>query len=330
MMDRRFSANAFIAISVAILLCLTFSCESRTEQKPAVPTEEPVKVKIGYLNIVASLPLFVAEEKGFFVEEGIEFETIAIATSNQLVDGIIADNLDCFIESSAVPVLAVELQSPGKLKVFAASEITPETPFDALLVKEGSAIKSLSDLAGKKIGVFPGSTATNLLKKYLSDKGVDISKTLFLPTPPPNLLTALIKGSVDVIHPYEPTTAIALSKGGVVKLHGSVYAEMLSPNPQGVSVVSTLFIKKHPKTARKVIRAFERAMAFMKENDAEARQILIKRMKLSEEVANKCVFLYFLPHEKIDVGIFQRYSDMLTALGELSGQVKVEGLVYRN
>jgi ABC-type nitrate/sulfonate/bicarbonate transport system substrate-binding protein len=293
------------------------------------PSEIDATVRLGYLNIVASLPLFVAEEKGFLKDEGINYETTAIATSNQLVDAIVAGNLDCYIESSAVPVLAVELQSPGKLKVFSVSEITPQAPFDALLVKEDSPIRTLSDLAGKKIGVFPGSTATNLLKKYLADKGIDVSSIAFVPMPPPNHLAGLIEGSVDAIHAYEPTTAIAISKGGVRQLFGSVYAEMLSPNPQGVAVISTSFSQEHPETARRAVRALERAMAFMKEHDAETRQILIKHMNLSEDAAKRCVFLYMLPHDQIPVDVFQRYADMLTDLGELTGPVKVEGLLYR-
>jgi len=293
------------------------------------PSEKETTVRIGYLNIVASLPLFVAEEKGYLEDEGIKYETTTIATSNQLVDAVVAGNLDCYIESSAVPVLAVELQSPGKLKVFSVSEITPQAPFDALLVKEDSPIKALSDLAGKKIGVFPGSTATNLLKKYLADKGLDVSSITFVPMPPPSHLAGLLKGSVDAIHAYEPTTAIAISKGGVRKIFGSVYAEMLSPNPQGVAVIGTSFIADHPEAARRVIRALERAMVFMKQNDAETRQILIKRMNLTEDAAKRVVFLYMLPHDQIPADTFQQYADMLTELGELSGQVRTENLLYR-
>ena len=293
------------------------------------PSEVETTVRIGYLNIVASLPLFVAEEKGFLKDEGVKYDLTVIATSNQLVDAVVADNLDCYIESSAVPVLAVELQSPGKLKVFSVSEITPEAPFDALLVKEDSPIMTLSDLAGKKIGVFPGSTATNLLKKYLADQGLDVSSIAFVPMPPPNHLAGLLGGSVDAIHAYEPTTAIALSKGGVRKIFGSVYAEMLSPNPQGVAVVGTSFVVDHPETARRVIRALERAMLFMKQNDAETRQILIRRMNLSEDAAKRVVFLYMLPHDQIPADTFQQYADMLTELGELSGHVKADSLLYR-
>lgn len=312
------------AILFSVLLLIIFSLPACSKKQP----EGETTVRIGYLNIVASLPLFVAEEKGFFKDTGIQYEATVIATSNQLVDAIVAGNLDFYIESSAVPVLAVELQSPGKLKVFSVSEITSQAPFDALLVKEDSPIKTLSDLSGKRIGVFPGSTATNLLKKYLKDKGVDVSSITFVPLPPANQLTALIKGSIDALHAYEPTTSIAMAKGGVRQLFGSVYAAMLSPNPQGVAAISAAFVKKNPDTTAKVVSAFERAMVFMKEHDAETRQILAKKMGLPEDVAKHCVFLYMLPHNQIPVDIFQRYSDMLTDLGELSGRVKVEELLY--
>jgi len=310
-----------IIVIVALVIGLYFFLKSGSEQTPTI--------RIGYLNIVTSLPLFVAEEKGFLREQGVKYKTIPVASSNQIVDGIVAENLDCFTGASAVPVLAVELQSPGKLKVFSVSEITPQKPFDALLVKEDSPVRTLSDLPGRRIGVFPGSTATSLLKKYLGDKGVDVSGITFVPMPPADHLAALLEGSVDVIYAYEPTIAIALSKGGVKQLHGSVYADMLSPNPISVSVISTAFLQKHPETAAKVIRALERAMNYMKEQDRETRQILVKRMKLSEDAANRCVFLYMLGHEQIDSALFQRFADMLTGLGELKGHVRVDSLVYR-
>ena len=316
-----------IIIGVGIIVVLGLAIGLYFGLKP--PDEKEPTIKIGYLNIVASLPLFVAEEKGFLEQEGIEYEAIPTASSNQLVDGIVAGNLDCFIESSAVPVLALELQSPDKLKVFSVSEITPQTPFDTLLVKENSTIKTLSDVSGKRIGVFPGSTATNLLKKYLTDKGINISGTTFVPMPPQNHLTALLRGSVDVIHAYEPTTAIALTKGGFRQLYGSVYADMISPNPQGVAVVSKVFLERHPQVAEKVIRAFEKAMTFMKEHDAETRNILISRMKLPEDAAKRCVFLYMLHHDQIQVDVFQRYADMLAELGEIGGHVRVDRLVLK-
>lgn len=293
------------------------------------PTAGPVTARIGYLNITASAPLFIAEEKGYFAEEGVTVDASRLETSNQLVDGIIAGNLDAFVEASAVPVLAVHLQSPGKLKIFAASAITKEAPFDALLVPSASTLSSLRDLQSKKIGVFPGTTASHLLRKYLTDQGVAVAGITFVPIPPQNHLTALAAGSVDAIHAYEPTIAIALAEGRFRKLHGSVYAEMLDRNPQGVAVVSTAFLEQHPDAAKRMIRALERAMVFMREHEQESRDILAKRLGLSSAVANQSVFLYMLPHDEIDASILQRYSDMLTELGELSRTNDVSPLIYR-
>lgn len=293
------------------------------------PSKDTSIVKIGYLDITASLPLFIAEEKGFIDDYKIEYETIPLSTSNQLVDAVIADNIDLYIESSAVPVLAVELQAPGKIKVFSVSEITRQHPFDAILTLNNSSINQISDLPGKKIGVFPGSTATTLLRKYLQDSGINTDEILFVPIIPPNQLTALYRGSIDALHAYEPTIAIAKTREDVKLIHGSVYAEMISPNPQGVAVVSSKFVDESPKIANSVIEALEKAMLFMKDNDFESRKILSERMKLSESIANQTVFLYMIPHSEIDTDIFQDYSDMLTELGELESKVTVKDLLYK-
>jgi ABC-type nitrate/sulfonate/bicarbonate transport system substrate-binding protein len=313
------------AISLITVAVLIAGCRSFT--KPccdATPT-----VRIGYLNLVTSLPLSVAAEKGFFTEQGVDYKAIPVASSNKIVESVIAGDLDCFVGASVVPVLASEIRTPGRLKVFAASEITVDQPFDALLVREDSPLRTLSDLSGKRIAVFPGTTATNLLRKYFGDKGVSTSTITFVPMSPANHLDALQKGSVDVIYAYEPTIAIALSTGDVARLHGSVYADMLSPNPISVSVVSSRFLQRHPQTAAKVISALERAMEYMTDKDKETRSILMRKMNISRDAANRCVFLYMLGHEQIDSAVFQRFANMLTEIGELRGCIKVDSLMYR-
>ena len=71
--------SALIIGAVLLLLILTNGID-----------RDPQPVRIGFLNIAASLPLFIAEDNGFFSAEGIDIETYPIASSNQLVDGILA------------------------------------------------------------------------------------------------------------------------------------------------------------------------------------------------------------------------------------------------
>lgn len=292
-----------------------------------LPQSERV-IKIGYLPILASLTLYVAQENSYFDEQGIKIETIQLQSSNQLVDALLRGDIDVVPESSVIPVLAVETLDSGKIKIFSVSDATLETPFDSLVVKKDSELNTLNDLENKKIGVFPGSTATNLLKKFLSDKGIDISKIEFVQIIPPEQLPALFADSVDVIHSYEPTTTIALESGETRKLYGSIYAEQLNHNPAGVGLISTKFIKENPDLAKKTIDAFNKASDFIKQSDAETRKIIPKYIKVEQNVADKVVFLYMSRSDEINKDATQAYADMLFELGELKTKLDVSGLFY--
>ncbi len=292
--------------------------------------EETRVVKIGYLPIMASLPLYVAQENNYFIEQGIQIETIQLQSSNQLVDALIRGDIDIVVESSAVPALIAETIDSGKIKIFSASDITPETPFDSLIVKKDSTLNSLKDLEGKKIGVFPGSTATNLLKKFLSDNNVDISKMEFIQIVPANQLPALYEGSIDALHAYEPTTAIALQSGNAKKLYSSIYAEQLNHNPQGVALISTKFISENPQLAKKTIKAFNQASDFISQNDAKTREIVVKYVKVDKSVADNVVFLYMSRSDKINKNVLQSYADMLYDIGEMENKIDVSTLLYNS
>jgi len=262
------------------------------------------------------------------VEQGVQIETTQLQSSNQLVDALVRGDIDIVVETSAVPALIAETIDSGKLKIFSASDITPETPFDSLIVKTGSSLNSLKDLEGKKIGVFPGSTATNLLKKFLSDNNVDTSKIEFIQIVPANQLPALYEGSIDVLHAYEPTTAIALESGNAKLLYSSIYAKQLNHNPQGIALISTKFISENPNLAKKTIEAFNQASDFITENDSETRELVIKYVKVEKNVANNVVFLYMSRSDKINEDALQSYADMLYDIGEMENKINVRRMLY--
>ena len=227
-------------------------------------------------------------------------------------------------------MLAVETINPNKIKIFSVSDITPKTPFDSIIIKDDSRINNLKDLEGKKIGVFPGSTSTALLKSFLEDKGVNTKKIEFIQIIPPNQLPALYGGSVDALHSYEPTTTIALESKNAIRLYSSIYAEQLNHNPQGVALVSSKFIEGNPSLAKRVINSFDKASDFIENEDSETREIIVKYVKVDEEVAGNVVILYMGRSDEIDEKVLQKYADMLYELGELKTKVDVSNLIYNS
>ena len=52
------------------------------------------KVTIGHLPIVPSLPTYVAMEKGFFAEEGLEVELVPFQSGTAIIDALLAGRID--------------------------------------------------------------------------------------------------------------------------------------------------------------------------------------------------------------------------------------------
>ncbi len=312
---KRWITIAGFLIVVALLVVSLFPRERQNQP-----------VRIGYLPILASLPLFVAQENGYFNET---VETFPLQSSNQLVDALLRGDIDIAVESSAAPVFMAELVDAGRMKIFSASDITADAPFDSLLVRKDSPIETLKSLKGRKIGVFPGTTATRLLKAFLAGKGLDTTTMEFIQIVPQNQLPALYAGSVDALHSYEPTTTIALEGGQARKLYGSVYAEQLNHNPQGVALLSAAFIEKSPLRAQNVVAAFDRAFNYLRENDTEARMIAAKTLGINQSAAERTVFLYMNPSGALNNDVLQAYADMLFSLGELKGRIEVSGILYK-
>ena len=63
--------------------------------------------------MVSSLTHFVAVEKGYYKEEGLEVEANPIKTSNLIAQDLVAGHIDVGIELSIVPLLKQLENSPN-------------------------------------------------------------------------------------------------------------------------------------------------------------------------------------------------------------------------
>ena len=111
-------------------------------------------------------------------------------------------------------------------------------------------------------------------------------------------------------------------------MYSSIYAEQLNHNPQGVALISAKFIVESPQLAKKTISSFNQASDFISRNDAETREIVVKYVKVDEEVADNVVFLYMSRSDDINKEILQSYADMLYDIGEMENKIDVSSLLY--
>ncbi len=293
------------------------------------PTNDYV-VKIGVLPTMASeLTLEIALQKGFFKEAGVNVQVTELATSNLIIDALIRGDIDVTSGISIIPFVHAEIVDPGKLKIFAITAHTNNAPFDSIIVKSDSGIESINDLNGKKIGVFPGTTATNMLKIFFKEKGIDTSGIQFVQLPPPAQLAALSAGSIDVLYAYEPTVSIALSDSSTEKIYGSVFAEMVNYSPIGASFLTTKFINEYPSEAEEVVIAINKAYDYIRTNDKETREIAQSLFQFTPQVTTVVSLTYLNHSSQIDKGTVTKLLDLFVTEGEIKSRPDLANAYYQ-
>jgi NitT/TauT family transport system substrate-binding protein len=111
------------------------------------------KIKLLYTASPPFLASFVAQDQGFFGKRGLDLELELVATGGTIVPAMVGGSAQ--IGGPTATVLLQANEAGLEVLALAAAEKFP-TPYElGILAREGSNIRSGSDLAGKAIGV-PG------------------------------------------------------------------------------------------------------------------------------------------------------------------------------
>lgn len=325
MMNR--TSGIVVAVIASLLVAgISFGV---SQSRPPVPAEAPTTVRVGYFQShTGSAPILIADANGYFTDRNLTAEKQILGSSNMAMDALVRGDVDISI-LSMIPVLNAEAVDSGKVKIFAVSAITNDRPFDSIVVKNGSGVESVRDLAGKKIAVFPGTTATAFVRQYLTSQGVDISKTEFVQMPLTDHLAALESGAVQAADMYEPVLSIALETGSVHAITKSIFAANFDRSPIGVYVVSTKFLTEHPDAAKGAIEALEEAMAYSNAHPDEAAKAIAAEFKISDAVAARMSPLAFVPTTQFENSFLSSFVDLLISFGEVKSQPDLDTLLYR-
>ena len=128
-------------VSVVLILILGYVLIN----KYYLSNENEEIIKVGYPAVSTSLPLFVAIEEGLFEEKGLKVEPIRFETANQIVEALVTDRIDATSVCADYPFLTIATKNDDAFKIYAWEMLDTIIPFDMILSKKGSAIKTLAD-----------------------------------------------------------------------------------------------------------------------------------------------------------------------------------------
>lgn len=161
------------------------------------------KAEVGVLRYVSSGGLFIAVDKGYFKEEGIDVELKYFEAAQAIAMAVVSGDADFGV--TALTAGFYNLAGKGALKIIAAQG-QEKKGFDGNLVLASNAayekgLTTMDRLAGKTVGITQiGSSFHYQMGRIAAVKGFDLKTVQLKPLQSlPNMMAAVKSGQVDAI-----------------------------------------------------------------------------------------------------------------------------------
>ena len=220
-----------------------------------------VPLKIGYLPITDHLVMLSAERDVF---TGVELQPVKFSSWPDIAEALKTGAVDgAFL---LTPIGLTLRQKGAPIKVV----LLGHRNGSVITVKAGDEINRIEDLKGRTVAIpSPFSTHNLLLKKVLTEKGIDPAADLkIIDLPPPEMPVALGTGRIDGYIVAEPFGAQAEAQkvGKILVLSKDIW-------PDHICCVLNLresVIAAHPEAVRDLVSGMVRTAAFIEAEPAKA------------------------------------------------------------
>ena len=240
-----------------------------------------------------AVPLYVAQEKGFFKDAGLAVEHVVVRGGGENVQAAVSGSVQIVIGTGFFAVLSA-FQKGAPIKVLAA-EMTGLP--DLYWYTTGTApYRKLEDLAGKRIAFSaPGSSshmAVLAVADQLKAKGLQAPQAVSFGGMP-DALTGLKTGQTDAAFAVPPLFFDQVEKGDLRIVFRGDEIQKFNDVTIRVTFANSDFLQKNPETVRAFFRAYQKALDFMFEIRQETVKIWLKHgLKSTEALALKSYDFY--------------------------------------
>jgi NitT/TauT family transport system substrate-binding protein len=304
---------------------------------PAAAPAETTTVKVGVLPVISSGPLFIAMERGYLREYGIEVVTEVFDTGARMIPPLATGQLDVgsgAISAALFNAVAREIRLKA-VALQAAS--TPGHGNIAMFVRkdllDSGAFKDYPDMRGMKVAITTKGTSSEiLLDRALQHGGLTMSDVEVVELTVTDMAAAFTTNNLDIGFINEPTATATSDKGFAVRWKGG---DEIFPNQLFAAwFYSEQFASQRPDVATKFMAALLRGTrdfidAFDHGKDkAAVVDILIKNTPVKDRpLYDRMVNAGMNPNGYIDLEMLEADQDWYAANGQVQTKVPVERLV---
>lgn len=226
------------------------------------------KVRVGVFQSISDAGIYIANEKGYFAEQGIDVELQRVSSASTVTTALASGDIDVSGGSPSASIYNAIRQGIPIEIVADKGSTPPGHGYLAFMVRKALAdkITKPEDLRGRTLaatGYAAGSTNEVAVHKLLMSGGVKASEVKIVAMAFPDVMTSLGTGNVDVGILIEPLVTLAVEKGIAViwKRADEVY-----PSQQYAAVLYGPGMTKRPDVGVRFMTAYLKGVRYY--NDA--------------------------------------------------------------
>jgi NitT/TauT family transport system substrate-binding protein len=294
-------------------------CSTKSDSKADAEPKQLKKFNVGYLPTPGHVLYFVAKEKGYFQQEGLDVELFQFNNSGEGLNAIKSGKLDAgSFGTGPFTFIAkgVDLTMFGGQQTEGAGMIAKPEKADQF--------KDIKNFKGKSVATVRLATGDVVFRGALTEGGIDWRKDVTIKEldSPAAVLEAVKKGAVDAGIVWTPYIKMAEKQGLKIVMYSG---DMLNMHICCRQAALTTRIKENPQDYEKFMTALIKAYKFYQNNHDETIDILAKYVTVDRDILKDETYsghIFSIPDpDKAGVVAFWNY---MNRAGYISSSEKIE------
>jgi NitT/TauT family transport system substrate-binding protein len=304
------------------------ACIAATSVAPALALD---KVTVAVNPVSSALPYFIAVDRGYFKEVGIETEMKRIAVPTLAISGMVAGQIDAVAVILAIDAANADIKKPGVITFIALNAQSSKYRMEQFVVRNGFAAKSLADLKGGRIACVPGLGNITLAKAALAKAGLKDGDYSLDQLEMAQHINVIKSAQYDAAYTLEPGATMMEQMNIAKTIESGIIANIILGDRNanayvGGAALSEDFIEARPDVAKRYVQAWNKALDLIHNDPGEARKYLLNNTVTPESIVDTVPLLLHTPVAKLseqDRKNFQAYVDFAIGVGAVSEKINM-------
>ncbi len=286
---------------------------------------QPLTLMLDWFPNVDHLPIYVAQEKGWFAEQGIKVKIISPSETSDALKLAASGKVDLAVSYQPQTVIAAD----QGLEIKAVAPLVVH-PLTTLLFLEDNGIKDPKELSGKNIGYTVPGLMDVLLKAFADINGIKDYTPVNVGF---TILPSLVSQKVDaVMGPFKTYETVGMAQHGYKAAFFELEKYGMPDYEELIFVAGPQTLDKKAHAVKGFIAALSKAFTFTKAHPDQALALYLGALpeadKTIETGAFKLTLPYFADAPEHDAAKWKAFADFALEYGLIKNRVDTTRLIH--